>query len=113
MGTAPKPEELDEAAKLDALAAKHGEIRIYRTPNGTLALKAPGPGDFQRFTDKLTGDKGSKYATMREIVLSCRVYPEREAALALIDRYPGLVLQAGTAINELAGTEFEAEVKKG
>lgn len=112
MGATPKP-ELDEDGQLDALAAKHGELRVYRTPNGALALKPPKSGDFQRFTDKLTSDKGSKYATMREIVLSCRVYPEREAAVALIDRYPGLVLQAGTAINELAGTEFEAEVKKG
>jgi len=102
-----------EAEQLDALAKEHGELHIYRTPHGVLALKAPSPGDFQRFTDKLTGDKGSKYATMREIVLACRAYPDREAALELVKRYPGLVLQAGTAINELAGTEFEAEVKKG
>ena len=103
----------DESAQLDELAKKYGEIRIYRTPHGALALKSPGPVDFQRFTDKLTSDKGSKYATMREIVMACRIYPEREAALSLLEHYPGIVLQAGNAINELAGTEFEAEVKKG
>lgn len=106
-------ETLDESAQLDELAKKHGEISIYRTKHGTLALKSPGSADFQRFTDKLTGDKGSKYAAMREIVLACRVYPDREAALALLDKLPGIVLQAGNAINELAGTEYEAEVKKG
>ena len=102
-----------EKNTIDELAKKHGDLRVYHTDAGDIAFRPPKPAEYQRFTDKLTSGNKSKYAAMRELVLVCRVHPDREAALSILDRYPGLVLQAGSAINELAGAEFEAEAKKG
>ena len=75
--------------------------------------RATAGADYQRFTDKITDNKGSKFAVMRELALACRVHPSREDLLAIFEKMPGMVLQAATAIQELAGTEVEGEVKKG
>jgi hypothetical protein len=112
MGSALK-EVRTEDSELDELAKEHGEIHVFSTRHGKVAFKAPSFADYQRFTDKITDGKGSKFASMRELALACRAYPAREDLLAIFEKMPGMVLQAATAIQELAGTEVEGEVKKG
>ena len=102
-----------EQEKLDALAKEHGELHAFNTPHGRVAFRAPKFADYQRFTDKITDGKGSKFVTMRELALACVVYPSREELVEVFDKMPGLVLNAATAIQELAGTEVEGEVLKG
>lgn len=102
-----------EQEKLDALAREHGQIRVFTTPHGRAAFKAPKFADYQRFTDKITDGKGSKFVTMRELSISCVVYPSREELVEIFEKMPGLVLNAAAAIQELAGTEVEGEVLKG
>jgi len=112
MGSALKEVKTEEA-ELDELAKEHGEIHVFATRHGKVAFKSPSFADYQRFTDKITDGKGSKFASMRELAIACRVYPSREDLLVVFEKMPGMVLQAATAIQELAGTEVEVEVKKG
>lgn len=97
---------------IDRLRQEHGEIAVFRTRHGPLVLKTPAQADFQRFTDAVTADKASKYITMRVFVLSCVVYPEREAAEALFMKLPALVPSCAVECQKLAGSEVEAEVSK-
>ena len=106
-------EVTSEQEKLDALAKEHGQLHVFKTPHGRVAFRAPKFADYQRFTDKITDGKGSKFTTMRELALSCVAYPSRDELLEVFERMPGLVLNAATVIQELAGTEVEGEVLKG
>lgn len=111
--SAAKVHEISTEDKLDQFAKEYGEIKIFRTRHGVCAFRSPNFAEYQRFTDKITADKGSKFGAMRELALGCRLVPERDDLVMIFDKIPGLILQIATSIQELAGTDIEAEVKKG
>ena len=103
---------MDET-ELNALAKEHGEIAVFRTPAGVAVFRTPPQDAYERFVDKLTADKGSKAAAMRELALASRLRPtDAQALLDIFASKPALPLQIGSKLQDMAGAEVEAETYK-
>lgn len=95
-------------ATLAELTTKHGEIASVKLPDGRVfAIKRPDGPSFKRFTDRLADDKAQKASAFEELVLSCCVEPDREAAKAILSDYPALATKLVIAAQELAGADLE------
>lgn len=98
---------------LKELETEHGEIKVFRTPDGPFAIRRPKAQEYQRMVDKITGD-GSKFMAQKEFVRSVCVYPlDKKDAAKLLDSYPGLASSASSVATDMAGASFEAETRKG
>lgn len=93
------------------LEAEHESIATVETPDGTLAFRRPKAAEYQRFTDKVGGGKTS--AGARELASVCIVYPDKDSAKAILEKYPAVPVTVAEALNRLAGGDFEIEVSKG
>lgn len=98
--------------KLDELRAEHGRIAHVVVTGQMIVCRKPKAGEFQKFTDSVLGDKGSKTTSAKSFVLACVVYPEREAARQLLDEYPALTALFSSALQDLAGGDLEITVSK-
>jgi len=81
--------------------------------HGPVLLKRPTRGDFKRFIDQVSNDKHSKASSMEALVKSCRLHPDAGTFDAVLDDMPGLLLQAGADLQELAGVDSGRIAKKG
>jgi hypothetical protein len=96
------------------LIGEHGEIAVVKTPLGAFAFSRPSQEDFERFIDKVAQDKSKKVAAARELCNLALVYPKGGEALATaFETYPALPVTVANKLQELAGQDFEIEVKKG
>jgi hypothetical protein len=106
----PKQEKPDEFAEL---RAKYRKIAVYRTEEGVCVFKKPTGGDYDRYVEKLAGDKknGTKLAAARELCHSCLVFPAREELQRIFDELPGLPLSIAGELSEMVGVSLQAEGK--
>lgn len=96
------------------LKAKHGDnLMQVIAPDGSVCVfRAPKRGEYDRWFDKRDG--GSSVS--RELAQSCLVYPDRDGMIAVLDKYPALLVGKGgfvDTITDMAGmTTAGAESKK-
>ncbi len=96
---------------LSELKQEHGDLVVVETPDGTLGFRRPKLAEYQRFTDKVGSQKTS--AGAREICTACVVYPAKDEAKSVLDKYPAVSFTVAEGLNRLAGGEFEVEISKG
>lgn len=82
----------------------------YSTRFGKIVVRAPKLADVERFVDKVDGR--GKVGHCRTLALSCRVYPEREEFMSIVDRLPLVVVKMAGDLQTLAGVDVEADAKK-
>lgn len=96
------------------LKEQHGDrIAFAKLPDGSLAAcRPPSSGEHARVSDKVGDPRKSDYSAQKEYVYACRIYPEIDAFVAMVGKYPGLVQALTGGIADLAGASIEIETGK-
>lgn len=106
--------------KKSELKSKYGPVAFVNRGGDELAFRAPDFTIYQRFTDKVTSDKASKLLAMRELCISCIVFPEtdegvgdKHMARAFFDKpaNSGVPIKLAGALQDLAGAETEIDIE--
>lgn len=94
---------------------KYGRIVVLENVDqfGDLIFKKPARGDYMRYMSHLTDDSREKSATIIAFVKACVVVPDAKAFEAVIDEYPGIVVDVAGQLADLATPDSKAIVKKG
>lgn len=86
---------------LDALRAAHGEVLTFaREGEVAFVCKRPDRATMRLFMSMSMQDPGG---ALDALVENTRVWPEKAAFDAFADRWPGLVLHAGTQLSAQVG----------
>ena len=94
---------------------KYGRIVVLEEVDGfgDLVFKKPARGDYMRYMSHLTEDDREKSATIIQFVKSCVVVPTVKEFDAVLDEYPGIVVDLASKLQDLASPDIKAIVKKG
>jgi len=103
---------MDVDKKIEELKKEHGEIAHFEVGGELVVLRTPKPGDYKKFTDRITNDKGSNAAAVEDLVLSSVVCPDRAAMRNLLERKPGLASNISIALQDLSGMNVEITISK-
>jgi hypothetical protein len=95
------------------LMGEHGVIAVMPTPLGVFVFRTPAQEDYERFANRVSADKSNKIAAARELANLSLVHPDIGALTTLFEKYPASALPIANKLQELAGQDFEIEVKKG
>ncbi len=103
----------DEKKVVSDLSQKFEDVASFRTKSGDLiVVRKCNPAERSRLVDRISDQKSGKQtstmsATMKELTLSCVVYPEKDTARGLLERYPALYDKFANRAYELAGGDVE------
>lgn len=103
----------DEKAIVQKLAEQYEDVAPFRLKSGDLVVvRKCNPAERSRLVDRISDQKAGKgtstmSATMKELTLSCVVYPEKTAAKGLLERYSALYDKFANKAYELAGGDVE------
>lgn len=97
---------------LAELKSKHGDVAVVSTPLGDLAFRTPTQDEHERWVDKCTEGTSSKTSATREYVLCAVVHPSRQDAVSIFEKYGAMPPKIAGKLAELAGSNFEIEIKK-
>lgn len=104
-----------DPAKLEAFKATHGAHRVFTLDRGELGVlvfrKATG-AEYRRLTMKIAENRANAYDANEELLRACVLEPSGPALDALLDEYPGLVLDIGGEIALVANNDHRTEAKK-
>ena len=109
--------EAEERAVRDDEALADAECKIGRlgvdiatveTDLGRIILKRPATPSFRAFQDK----PDTKTEDVIKLVASCIVYPDKSAALTILDARPGALQPCAAAVGMLAGARQAENAKK-
>jgi hypothetical protein len=100
--------------QIDALKAKHGPeltlVTLDRKEGVYFVVRPPSPAEYDRFMDRVAEDPKKRPMAIKELGLTCAIYPEPEAREAFYSRKPGATTTLATKALELAGlTEEDSE----
>jgi|SRR5687767_11316397 len=90
--------------KIAELKNLHGpRLTAVDCEDGVLVFKPPSRANYDRFVDKKMSAPETMSAHMRELAQSCLVMPNRDEMIALLDKYPALLLnEIAEAVLDLA-----------
>ena len=98
---------------LDSMKAEHGDRIVHaETPMGLVVCRPPTLGEHKRFSDKIGDARKSNSDAMKELVVCCRVYPEREDFKQIIERFGALCRLLADALDDAAGGDIEVHTGK-
>ena len=99
---------------IDSIRDAHaGRLLEYDiTGHGPVLFRRPSRGDFKRFVSQISDAKTDKASAMEALVRSCVLHPTGAAFDAILDDMPGLLLQATSDLQTLAGVDSGAITKK-
>lgn len=90
------------------LREKHGELGVFPIPGiGLVVVKSPGFEAFSRFQNRMTTEGIDQAAEIFELVMSCVVHPDDQAARAIFKKRPYALQKALVRVRELGGSEIE------
>jgi len=84
------------------LVQKHGEVLVLGSDFGDVAFRIATRAEWQRMIDEQARDLTQGVA-LRNLVYSCRVWPEGPDFDRLIERAPGMVQSLGNELVEFCG----------
>ncbi len=92
----------------------HGDdLRVIAARSGKLIFKRPSRTAWDRYTDKMGADNGSRSSHSRELAQECLVHPTPDAMRAILDDQPALLLnEVIDTLGEMAGYGSKASVAK-
>jgi hypothetical protein len=90
---------------------QHGDVVVFKTPQGLAIFKRPSQADFEAYTDKIAGDSPLS-AAARSLCYSCAVTPDLEGIKTIFAKSPALPLKVSRQLQTLAGSQLEGEIKK-
>lgn len=106
-------ESIDPLADTEkSLRAKHGEILRVDTKRQTMIFRRPSRAEFRRYLGHLNGSKEEKAQAFEWIVRATIVYPEPKDFELILDKLPGLYLQASKDYLVFVGMSEEEDEKK-
>lgn len=91
-------------AEIEALKARHGDMRRVKTKRGDVIVRGPDQGEWRRFRAE-SGDAKKKAQSVETLVRACVVHPPAPEFAALLERAPALVETLAESVLELAGLE--------
>lgn len=96
------------------LKAKHGDpLRAVEALNAWLVFRKPTRHEYDRYTDKLTGDQAKMRSAAWELAQACIVAPDKAALTAAMDAEPTiLIADILPALNDMAGDGREKRTVK-
>lgn len=83
------------------LVEKYRRIAVLNTAIGIVVVRAPKPGEYDRWQNAIADADTRKQAT-KQLVTSCVVYPDVVKFRAACIEYPGLALSLGNHVQKLA-----------
>ncbi len=95
--------------KIDELKAEHGQIAAVALSGSTYYFRKPSLPEYQRCMDGMARDKGAGVPSLRELLMSCSVGDDVDAA---ISNLPAAITQIGNAILEMGGSEVQVTISK-
>ncbi len=110
----PTPDLTPEQKNIKKLVNEYGgdNLKAFTTPRGMIVVKKPAHGDYERFQEKLAGDKANKASVLKELCyVSCVSHSQTELR-EIFEEYPALPLNIGNTLATLAGSDIEAESLK-
>lgn len=102
-------EYTDEMAA--AWKREHGALKAIKARTGTLVLRAPKRGEWDRYVDKMGSEPGQRSSHSRELAQSCLVHPSPSEMREILDAHPALLMnEVVDALGALAGFATEEAV---
>jgi hypothetical protein len=101
-----------EESKLDELRAKFGEVWTLTIEGQDFVLRCPSMAEYERYTDKMAGDRKGFTAASRAFAAHAVIHPDAGAFAAMVERRPGYAVRvAGEAMAIASGEAAEAAKK--
>jgi hypothetical protein len=99
--------------KIAELKSSYGELACVDSPSGPLVFRKPNRTEFDRWFDKNASSKSESSKHARELVKSCRVYPDEAGLDAALEKTPAILCcEVLTAVTGLAGLQETFAVKR-
>ncbi len=92
---------------IQAAEDEHGVIRVVNTPLGAIVVKRPHHLAYQKFTRKVSSEKGMNEMDVWRLVKPCIVYPDASKVEEITEEYPGVTVRLGDAVVNLGNGEVE------
>jgi hypothetical protein len=107
----PEPQGPSEE-EAEQLKAKWGEVHLIGNEYGLAAFRLPNVREYQKFRDELAAGPQYRALAGRNLVTSCRVWPDKPAYEAMVAAHPGIVETFSGELIELAGAKAASVVRK-
>lgn len=93
---------------IEEMRAEYGErVVAAKTPSGLIVCRPPTEPEHQRFQDKLGDARKSNTNAYKEMVLACRVHPERNEFRDICKKHPALYRTVADKLDDAAGADIE------
>src|SRR6476619_2626620 len=101
-----------EETKLADLKQKHGNVWTLKRGEFDIAFRKPTQMEYREYSMAIATDRSNLFDASQRIAQSCIVYPDTKAAEALLNDYPGLVLDLGGVVSVIASLSAKGDAKK-
>lgn len=99
--------------KLKELKVANPDVVVLATRSGDeVAVKPPSEAVYMRWQTTGKGGTAEAYASTRQFLFDCAVFPDRSTLDSLLERRPALLQVFVRQLTKMAGAEEEIEVRK-